>query len=226
MDITYQHVVSIARRLEGMRIREREEREAKRPRDYGTYNNSRAPAATRHGRGYVCRPIHSALPASSGIPDTPRPHVPYYAPPVFSVPPVRGAFSGQSSRSGPSQSQQPHPPRVYFECGDTRHIMRDCPRLRRGAPPQVSQAPPIPQGPQASQAMITALAATPHAQPTRGGGRTGRGQTGGGGQARYYALPAVTEVVTSDSIITDSSRSESENRGKAYYLIKLEQVEI
>ncbi|XP_070057880.1 uncharacterized protein [Nicotiana tomentosiformis] len=65
MDITYKQVVSIARRLEGIRTREREMREAKRPRDSGIYNSSRAPATTRHGRGYVSRPIHSALPASS-----------------------------------------------------------------------------------------------------------------------------------------------------------------
>jgi len=57
MDITYQHVVSIARRLEGMRTREREEREAKRPRDSSTYNNSRAPAAARHGRGVMTWPV-------------------------------------------------------------------------------------------------------------------------------------------------------------------------
>ncbi|XP_070036495.1 uncharacterized protein [Nicotiana tomentosiformis] len=80
--------------------------------------------------------------------------------------------------------------------------MRACPRLRRGAPPQISQAPPILQGPQASQAMITAAVATPPAQPVRGGGRTGRGRARGGGQSRYYVLPARTEAVTSDSVIT------------------------
>ncbi|XP_070036936.1 uncharacterized protein [Nicotiana tomentosiformis] len=87
MYIAYQQVVSIARRLEGMRIREREKREAKRPRDSITYNNSRASATTRHGRGYVDRPIHSALPAASGTPATPKPQVPYYASPVSTVPP-------------------------------------------------------------------------------------------------------------------------------------------
>ncbi|XP_070007392.1 uncharacterized protein [Nicotiana sylvestris] len=39
--------------------------------------------------------------------------------------------------------------------------------------------------------MVTTLVATPLAQPARGGG-----------QARYYALPAHTEVVASDSVIT------------------------
>ncbi|XP_070040427.1 uncharacterized protein [Nicotiana tomentosiformis] len=201
MDITYQHVVSISRRLEGMRIRERKERKAKTRREFGTYNNSRAPVAARHGRGYVSHPIHSALPVSSVILATPRPQVPYYAPPVSSVPPIRDAFSGQSSRSGPIESQQPRTPRACFECGDTRHIMRDFPRLRRSAPPRIYQSPPIPQGPQASQAMITAPVSTPHAQPARGGDRTGRGRPRRGGQARYYALTARIEAIAFDSII-------------------------
>ena len=50
--------------------------------------------------------------------------------------------------------------------------------------------------------MITPPVATPPAQPTRGGGRTGRGRPRGGGQARYYALPARTEAVASDSVNT------------------------
>ncbi|XP_070035168.1 uncharacterized protein [Nicotiana tomentosiformis] len=149
MDIAYQQIVSISRRLKGMQIRERKE------------------------RGYVCRPINSTLPASNRIPATPRPQVPYYEPPVFIVPPVGGTFSGQSSRSGPNQSQQPRPPRAYFEYGDTRHIMKDYPRFRRGAPPQNSQAPSIPQGVQASQDMIIAPVATPPTQLARGGGQTG-----------------------------------------------------
>ncbi|XP_070054804.1 uncharacterized protein [Nicotiana tomentosiformis] len=81
-------------------------------------------------------------------------------------------------------------------------MVRDFPRLRRGAPPQITQAPRIPPDPQASQAMVTAPVATPPAQPARGGGRTGRGRPRGGGQARYYALPIRTEAVSSDSVIT------------------------
>ncbi|XP_070032184.1 uncharacterized protein [Nicotiana tomentosiformis] len=164
MDIAYQQVVSIARILEGMRIREREERKAKRPRDSGMYNSSRAPSTTRQGRGCGSRPVHSALPVSSGTLAIPRPQDPYYAPPVSSVPPVQNVSSGKSNRSGPSQSHQLRPPRACFECGDTRHMVRDFPKLRKGAPLEISQAPPIPRGPQASQAMITASVATPPAQ--------------------------------------------------------------
>ncbi|XP_070045203.1 uncharacterized protein [Nicotiana tomentosiformis] len=93
MDITYQQVVGIARRLKGMLTREREEREAKRSRDSGTYSCRRAPVAACHGRVYVSRPIHSALPASSGILATPRPQAPYYALPLFNAPSTRGTFS-------------------------------------------------------------------------------------------------------------------------------------
>ncbi|XP_070057450.1 uncharacterized protein [Nicotiana tomentosiformis] len=90
IDIAYQQVVVITRRFEGMQTREREEREAKRPRDSSTYNSSRALAAARHGRGYMRCPIHLALLASSSIPATPRPQVTYYAPPLSNVPPIQG----------------------------------------------------------------------------------------------------------------------------------------
>ncbi|XP_070001888.1 uncharacterized protein [Nicotiana sylvestris] len=78
-------------------------------------------------------------------------------------------------------------------------MVRDFPRLIRGAPPHLSQ----PQcAPQSSQAMITAPAATLPAQPARGGGRRSRGRPRRGGQDKCYALLARTEVVASDSVIT------------------------
>ncbi|XP_070046557.1 uncharacterized protein [Nicotiana tomentosiformis] len=61
-DIPYQQAMEITRRLEGMWAREREEREAKRPRDSGIYSDARAPIAACHGRIYVSSPVHSALP--------------------------------------------------------------------------------------------------------------------------------------------------------------------
>ncbi|XP_070025948.1 uncharacterized protein [Nicotiana sylvestris] len=81
-------------------------------------------------------------------------------------------------------------------------MVRDCPRRRRGAPPQTTHAPRIPQGPQASQAVVTAPVATPPAQPAKVGGREGRDRPRGGGQARCYAFPTRIEAVVSDSIIT------------------------
>ncbi|XP_070035337.1 uncharacterized protein [Nicotiana tomentosiformis] len=181
-----------------MLTREREERETKRSRDSITYNGTRAPATARHGRGYVSLLVHSTLPAARGILTTHRPQAPYYAPPLSSAPPARGAFSGQSCRSRPNQPQQTCSPRACFECGDTHHMVRDFPKLRRGAPPQTTQASRIPPGPQGSQSMVV----TPPAQRAIGGDRAGRGRPREGGQAIYYALPARIEEVTSDSVIT------------------------
>ncbi|XP_070032193.1 uncharacterized protein [Nicotiana tomentosiformis] len=48
---------------------------------------------------------------------------------------------------------------------------------------------------------LEAPATTPPAPPARGRGRAGRGRPRGGGQARYYALPARTEAVALDSVI-------------------------
>ncbi|XP_070001892.1 uncharacterized protein [Nicotiana sylvestris] len=94
MSIPYQQVGSISRRVEGMLARDREEREAKRSRESGHYSGTRASTAICH---------------ASGIQAPPRPQEPYYAPPVSSVPPTYGAFNGQSSKPGPSQSQPPRP---------------------------------------------------------------------------------------------------------------------
>ncbi|XP_070041314.1 uncharacterized protein [Nicotiana tomentosiformis] len=102
MDIAYKHVVGIARRLEGKLTRDKEQREAKGSRESGTYSGTRAPVAAHQGRGYMGRPVHSALPATGGALATPRPQDTYFASPLSSVPPVRGAFSGQSSPSVPS----------------------------------------------------------------------------------------------------------------------------
>ncbi|XP_070039312.1 uncharacterized protein [Nicotiana tomentosiformis] len=96
---------------------------------------------------------YHSLPVASGVPALPRLQEPYYAPPVSSVPPARGAITSQSSRPGPT--------------------------------------------------ILPAPAATPPPQPARGGGRGGRGRPRGGGYARYYALSAHSEVITSDSVITD-----------------------
>ncbi|XP_070040749.1 uncharacterized protein [Nicotiana tomentosiformis] len=66
---------------------EREKREAKKPRDSGTYL---CPIATRHGRVYVSRPIHSAFPASNSVLATLKPQVAHYALTLSSAPLARG----------------------------------------------------------------------------------------------------------------------------------------
>ncbi|XP_070041158.1 uncharacterized protein [Nicotiana tomentosiformis] len=78
-------------------------------------------------------------------------------------------------------------------------MVRDCPRLRRGTPPQTTQAPWIPKG---SLAMVAAPVTAPPSPPARGGSQAGRGRPRGGGQARFYAFPARTEAVASDVVIT------------------------
>ncbi|XP_070036782.1 uncharacterized protein [Nicotiana tomentosiformis] len=81
-------------------------------------------------------------------------------------------------------------------------MVRDCPRLSWGAPSQATQAPRIQSGLQTSQAMIAAPVVAPPTQLARGGDRAGKGRPRRGGQPRYYTLPARTEAVASDSIIS------------------------
>ncbi|XP_070046332.1 uncharacterized protein [Nicotiana tomentosiformis] len=50
--------------------------------------------------------------------------------------------------------------------------------------------------------MVTAPVTTPPARQTRGVGLAGRGRPRKGGHDIYYALPARTEAVVSDSVIT------------------------
>ncbi|XP_009801797.2 uncharacterized protein [Nicotiana sylvestris] len=111
------------------------------------------------------------------------------------------AFNGQSNRLGQSQFQQPCPQRDYFECGDTVHIVRDYPRLRRGGPPLTTKVPRIPQGPQGSQAMVATQIAAPPMPTARGEGQAGRGYPRGGGQTHFYACVGMIETVASDVII-------------------------
>uniref|UniRef100_A0A1S4D3A8 RNA-directed DNA polymerase homolog n=1 Tax=Nicotiana tabacum TaxID=4097 RepID=A0A1S4D3A8_TOBAC len=47
----------------------------------------------RHARYYVSRPVHSALPVSSGTPAITRSHIAHFAHPLSSAPPVWNAFS-------------------------------------------------------------------------------------------------------------------------------------
>ncbi|XP_070039992.1 uncharacterized protein [Nicotiana tomentosiformis] len=85
-------------------------------------------------------------------------------------------------------------------------MVRDCSRLRRGAPPQTTHAPRIPQGPNASQVVVTIPVAALPAQPARGGGQVSRGCPRGGGQARCYAFLGKNEAVASSAVITGISR--------------------
>ncbi|XP_070053920.1 uncharacterized protein [Nicotiana tomentosiformis] len=89
----------------------------------------------------------------------------------------------------------PPAPGSYFECGELGHMWRHCPRRHGGLSQQRSQPP--------TAAPVT----SPPAQSARGGGQSasgrprGRGRSGGG-QARFYALPARPDAIASDGVIT------------------------
>ena len=105
-----------------------------------------------------------------------------------------GPSSSYSSARGSLQSLPPFAERGFFECGDLGHIKRHCPRLSGGS----SQ--------QRSQPSTSALVTSPPAQLDRGGAQSARGRPSGGGrsggsQARFYALPAIRDVITSDAVI-------------------------
>ncbi|XP_070049228.1 uncharacterized protein [Nicotiana tomentosiformis] len=83
--------------------------------------------------------------------------------------------------------------RGCFECGYFGHIARYCPRLL-GETPERSTRPTTP-----------APVPPPPAHPARGGAQSATGLTrgggrSGGGQARFYALPARPDAIASDAL--------------------------
>lgn len=64
-DTLFQEIVDIARRLEHIWGKDREDMEAKMPRNCRGYSGARAPNGARHDRGYVSLLVHSTLPATS-----------------------------------------------------------------------------------------------------------------------------------------------------------------
>ncbi|XP_070056683.1 uncharacterized protein [Nicotiana tomentosiformis] len=75
---------------------EREAREAKRPRGTGGFSGGHASATACYSRGYVSRPVYSALTASSGAPATSKSEVVHFSQPLSNATPARGAFSGST----------------------------------------------------------------------------------------------------------------------------------
>ncbi|XP_070050917.1 uncharacterized protein [Nicotiana tomentosiformis] len=106
-DVSFQQLVEIARRLEGMLGQEREDRMAKKPHGLGGSIGPYFGGRVCHGRGFVGQPVQFALQFS----------------PSFS-----NIHGSQSTRTG--QLPQLRQRRGCFECGYTIHIVRDCPRLR------------------------------------------------------------------------------------------------
>ncbi|XP_070041424.1 uncharacterized protein [Nicotiana tomentosiformis] len=105
-----------------------------------------------------------------------------------------GSFTNYPGTRGSLQFPSPAPGGC-FKCGEFGHMWRQCPR-RHGGPFQQRSQP-------SSSAPIT----SPPAQPARDGGQSIRGHPreggqSGGGQARFYALPAKPDVIASDVVIT------------------------
>ncbi|XP_070057832.1 uncharacterized protein [Nicotiana tomentosiformis] len=191
-DTLYQKVVEIAWRLEGMRGRERENREAKRPRDSGGYSGARAPVVAHYGRGYVSRPVHSGRrstdPMSQILCLTLNPET---AKPLLSNP---SSFTTNGRHHLPFHLLLSHvnPWTSMKEPCTNQCKLEDLgPRQLKGIHVWSVAL---------DKAMVTAPAAAPPAQPTMGGDQAGRGLPRGGGQARCYVFPSRTEKVASDEV--------------------------
>ncbi|XP_070050038.1 uncharacterized protein [Nicotiana tomentosiformis] len=108
--------------------------------------------------------------------------------------PMSSPSASYPGAQGPLQSPAPAPGSCY-ECGKLGHIRRECPRIVGGPAPQRSQS------------MSSAPAPLPPAQPARHGAQSARGRPrgggrSGGGQACFYALPAIPDAIASDVVIT------------------------
>ncbi|XP_070043094.1 uncharacterized protein [Nicotiana tomentosiformis] len=156
---SFQRVVEIARKIEGVLGEEGESKEAKRSRRSGGFSGFYFSAKTHYSGGSSSLSAQSAHQITRGAP-------------VYSAPPIRDSYSGYSNYSAQTQYEQPRPQRGCYDCGDTMHIMRDCPGLGRGGFHQNTPATSfIPVD-------------TPRAQSARGGGRVGSGCLRGGGPTR------------------------------------------
>ncbi|XP_070020655.1 uncharacterized protein [Nicotiana sylvestris] len=118
----------------------------------------------------------------------------------FSALPAQSSHHASSTQvstgsSAGYQEQQFRQMRGCFECEDLGHFKRDCPRLLSGTTQQISRP------------MEPAPTDAPPAQPAQGGAQSAKGfprggGRSGGGQARFYALPARPDVIASDAVIT------------------------
>ncbi|XP_070041347.1 uncharacterized protein [Nicotiana tomentosiformis] len=172
----FNEVVDIARRLELVRSWEREEREAKRPRDSGSFSGVYFGGRSHHSRGHSFRPAQTACPVHHGASVSHGPYSAYSGHSSFSALPAQSSYHASSpqvstSSSSGYQEQQLRQRRGCFECGDLSRLKRDCPRLLSGVP-RYSSWP-----------MIPAPAATPPSYPARCGAQAARGHPRGGGRS-------------------------------------------
>ncbi|XP_070045855.1 uncharacterized protein [Nicotiana tomentosiformis] len=202
----FEEVVDSARRLKMVRTQEREDREAKRSRGPGNSSDVPSGGQPYHNRGRPYRSAQMARPAHRGASAT---HGSYSArssryslsalpaqsssrAPSVQGSSVQGSSGSYSCSRGLPQNLPPFFKRYCYECGELGHARKYCPYLSRG---------PVRWR---SQATTPALAAMPPAYPAWGGAQAARGRQrgegrSGGGQARFYAIPARLDVVASDA---------------------------
>ncbi|XP_070042786.1 uncharacterized protein [Nicotiana tomentosiformis] len=90
-------VVEIARRFERIHDRERVDREAKRPRDFGGFSGSCSAVSARHGRGFINQPVQSTLQVTHSAPTSQGPQGTHIGQPSFSAPSAQGSYNDYSS---------------------------------------------------------------------------------------------------------------------------------
>ncbi|XP_070039553.1 uncharacterized protein [Nicotiana tomentosiformis] len=183
-----------------VRSQEQGEREAKRARGSGGFGGVPSGGQSYHNKGHPYRPAQMTRPAHCGTSASHSSYSAHSGQSSFSALPAQSshhALSAQASTSSSSgyPEQQFRHRRGCFECRDFGHIKRDCPRFLSGAPQQ------------SSRPMVPAPALTPPTQPARGWAQAARGRPrgggrAGGGQARFFAIPARPDVVASDAVVT------------------------
>nr|XP_009758913.1 PREDICTED: cold shock domain-containing protein 4-like [Nicotiana sylvestris]XP_016480481.1 PREDICTED: cold shock domain-containing protein 4-like [Nicotiana tabacum] len=121
MRTSYQLVVEITLRIEGYRLRGREQmQQDKRSRFSGEFKG--APARDRAIQGSSSG--HSGPQGSSGSYSSAMPESSYHP---LAIPSCSGGYSGHQ---GQASGHQAIVPRGCYECGDPGHMKRTCPSLR------------------------------------------------------------------------------------------------
>ncbi|XP_070035962.1 uncharacterized protein [Nicotiana tomentosiformis] len=115
-DTPFQQVVEIVRKIEGVLDKEMESKKAKRSRRSGGLSGFYSSARTHYSEGSSSRPAQSAHQTTRSAPVS-----------SCDAPPARDSYNSYSSYPAQTQYEQQQPQGGCYECGDTRHIMRDCP---------------------------------------------------------------------------------------------------
>ncbi|XP_070039504.1 uncharacterized protein [Nicotiana tomentosiformis] len=141
---TFDKVVDIAWQIEMVRIQERGERDAKRPRGSDGFCGVHSRGQSYHNRGRTYRPAQMTRLAHRGASASHDSYNTHSGQSSFSALLAQSSHHASSAQASTGSSsgypeQQFFHSRGCFECGDFGHIKRDCPRLLSGAPQQSSR---------------------------------------------------------------------------------------